>query len=73
MRAVQCKLGRYGSFTCLEHEKPEWECEGREWEGEGMWRVDSACVAVANSDPKAAPAYMLHPVSTFNDPIVYKC
>jgi len=51
MRAVQCKLGRYGSFTRLEREKPEWECEGREWEGEGVWQVDSACVAVANFRP----------------------
>jgi len=42
MRAVQCKLGHYGSFTRLEREKREWGREGREWEGEGVWRVDSA-------------------------------
>ena len=39
MRAVQCKLGRYGSFTAVEREKREWKGEwgreGREGEGEG--------------------------------------
>ena len=42
MRAVQCKLGLCGSFTHLEREKHEWGCEGHEWEGEGMWQVNSA-------------------------------
>ena len=39
MRAVQCKLGHYRSFTGVEHEKREWKGEwgreGREGEGEG--------------------------------------
>ena len=30
MTAVQCKIGRYGSFTGMEREKGEWKREARE-------------------------------------------
>jgi len=62
-----------GRLRVMEREKPEWECEGREWEGEGVWQVDSACVAVAKFQTLKRPRHTCYnPVSTFNDPIVYK-